>query len=138
MLDPQGVLFFAKELGLNQREMSLISTGFKERLNNGAIKFTSPNDRKEFDNATRKLVDALNNDPEVKALGFTDISKVGPERMMLMLSKYAESTLAKRGELSKQGTDLPLTDEETRAIISHMTAKSMIETYWANEKNREE
>ena len=138
MLDPQGVLFFAKELGLNQREMSLISTGFKESLNNGTIKFTSPNDKKEFDNATTKLITALNNDPEVKALGFTDPSKVGPERMMMMLSKYAESTLTKRGELAKNGTDLPLTDEETRAIISHMTAKSMIETYWTNEKNREE
>lgn len=138
MLDPQGVLFFAKELGLNQREMSLISTGFKESLNNGKIKFTSPNDKKEFDNATTKLITALNNDPEVKALGFTDSTKVGPERMMMMLSKYAESTLTKRGELAKNGTDLPLTDEETRAIISHMTAKSMIETYWTNEKNREE
>lgn len=138
MLDPQGVLFFAKELGLNQREMSLISTGFKESLNNGTVKFTSPNDKKEFDNATTKLITALNNDPEVKALGFTDPSKVGPERMMMMLSKYAESTLTKRGELAKNGTDLPLTDEETRAIISHMTAKSMIETYWTNEKNREE
>ncbi|MFN9115131.1 MAG: hypothetical protein ACK5XN_34155, partial [Bacteroidota bacterium] len=138
MLDPQGVLFFAKELGLNQREMSLISTGFKESLNNGTIKFTSPNDKKEFDNATTKLITALNNDPEVKALGFTDSTKVGPERMMMMLSKYAESTLTKRGERAKNGTDLPLTDEETRAIISHMTAKSMIETYWTNEKNREE
>lgn len=138
MLDPQGVLFFAKELGLNQREMSLISTGFKESLNNGTVKFTSPNDKKEFDNAKTKLITALNNDPEVKALGFTDPSKVGPERMMMMLSKYAESTLTKRGELAKNGTDLPLTDEETRAIISHMTTKSMIETYWANEKNREE
>jgi hypothetical protein len=138
MLDPQGVLFFAKELGLNQREKSLISTGFKESLNNGTIKFTSPNDKKEFDNATTKLITALNNDPEVKALGFTDSTKVGPERMMMMLSKYAESTLTKRGELAKNGTDLPLTDEETRAIISHMTAKSMIETYSTNEKNREE
>ena len=137
IFDPKGLLYLAKAgLGLTDGDLSSVSSAFKNEVaanydpNSPDYDFTA--DQKI---SSEKLKKALEADQSVKDAG---IKITGPENMKNALIVYAHSYFNKRLELSKDGNDIPLNQNEFGAMMNYMTAVQNLDVYQANEANRQE
>lgn len=131
IFDQRGILGFATKLGLNQEEIALVATAFKKEIaTNYSHVFT-----KDEASASKKLKEALLASPSVKQAGITSIT--GPGNMRNALIAYSGQYLSERSKVAADGSDIPLSNEEFEALMRYSTAISKLESYNANEQNRE-
>ena len=134
IFDQRGILGFATKLGLDQKEISLVATAFKKEvagLGTGIdYKFNA-----EEAKASEKLKKALLNSSAIKDAGIKDIT--GPGTMRNALIAYSGQYLSERSKVAADGSDIPLNNDEFEALMRYSTAISKLQSYNANEQNRE-
>lgn len=134
IFDQRGILGFATKLGLDQKEISLVATAFKKEvagLGTGVdYKFNA-----EEAKASEKLRKALLNSSAIKDAGIKDIT--GPGTMRNALIAYSGQYLSERSKVAADGSDIPLNNDEFEALMRYSTAISKLQSYNANEQNRE-
>lgn len=134
IFDQRGILGFATKLGLSQMEISQVATAFKKEvasLGTGV----DYNFNKEEAAASKKLEAALLASPAVKAAGISKLT--GPGTMRNALIAYAGQYLSERSKVAADGSDIPLNNEEFEALMRYSTAISKLQSYTANEQNKE-
>lgn len=135
MFDTKGLLLLAKlGLGLNQEEMTLVSSFWGKEMK--SLEPDSKEDykaTKEEAAALKKLENKLLANDAVKSAG---IKITGPGTFKNALITYAQDYYTQRLNMSKDGNDIPLTEDEFTALTSYTTATTMLATYNANEENR--
>jgi hypothetical protein len=132
IFDQRGILGFATKLGLDQMEISHVATALqKEIATDYAHTFT-----KEEAAASNKLNEKLLASPAVKEAGITKIT--GPGTLRNALIAYSGEYLSQRSSVASDGTDIPLTNDEFEALMRYSTAVSKLDSYTANDKQRQE
>lgn len=132
IFDQRGILGFASKLGLTPIEMSQVATAFqKEIATDYAHVFT-----KDEAAASKKLKEALLASPSVKEAGITSIT--GPGNMRNALIAYAGQYLSERSAVAGDGSDIALSNDEFEALLRYSTAVSKLDSYAANDRQRQE
>jgi hypothetical protein len=140
IFDPSGVLNLAKKgLGLNERDVTHVSTAYKRYMNGRGNLYKNPDIKDNEETvALDKFHNALYTDAGVvdgmKSKSFNKNANLGVEALL----KYVENTLIKRSQLTKEGTEIPFNDEENKSLMGYIIAKNMLNTYWANENSRKQ
>lgn len=130
IFDQRGILRLAKNLGLTETEISHVATAFQKEVSSGGDhKFT-----KEQVQATNKLSAALLANEGVKKSGVTKLTGYGTVRNALIA--YAKDYFEQRNNLSKDGNDVPLDQDDFESLMRYMTAVQKLDRYNKNEKNR--
>jgi hypothetical protein len=123
----ESILGLTKSLGLNNDDISYVATALqKEIATDYAHTFT-----KEEAAAANKLTEKLLASPAVKEAGITKIT--GPGTMKNALIAYATDHF-----ITKLESDIPLTQDETSALMYMATASKKLQEYNANEEKRKE
>jgi len=130
IFDQRGILGFATKLGLSQMEISQVATAFKKEVGNIDYKFNP-----EEQAASAKLKKALLASSAVKDAGINDIT--GPGTMRNALIAYSGQYLSERSKVAADGSDIPLNNDEFEALMRYSTAISKLQSYNANEQNRQ-
>lgn len=131
IFDQKGILGFATKLGLSQLEISQVATAMqKEIATDYAYNFT-----KEEEAASNKLSKALLTSQGVKTAGITKIT--GPSSLRSALIAYAGDYLSERSKVAADGSDIPLSNSEFEALMRYSTAVVKLDSYNANEANRQ-
>lgn len=138
IFDPKGLLYVTKSgFNLTDAEIASVSSALKNEVranydpNSPDYNFT-PEQRKSTD----KLTKSLENSPAVQNAGIKKIT--GPATLRNAIIAYGQDYFNKRLELSKDGNDVPLNQNEFGAMMSYLTSVQNLDTYNANESNRQE
>ena len=138
IFDPKGLLYITKSgLNLTDAELTSISSALKNEVRS-IHDPNSPNYdfNKDQQIATDKLSKALENSPAVQNAGIKKIT--GPGTLRNAIIAYGQDYFNKRTELAKDGNDVPLNQNEFGAMMSYLTSIQNLDTYNANETNRQE
>jgi len=138
MFDTKGLLLLTKiGLGLTQEEITLVSSFWGKEMKSKSVDPEATEEytaSKEEAVALNKLSAKLLANDAVKNAGITKVT--GPGTFKNALVTYAQDYYAQRLNMSKDGYDVPLRDEEVLALTAYTTATTMFDTYNANEENR--
>jgi hypothetical protein len=137
IFDPKGLLYVTKSgFNLNDAEIASISSALNHEVRSIHDK-NSPdyNFTPEQKTAVNKITKALENSPAVQNAG---IKITGPGSLRNAIIAYGQDYFNKRLELSKDGNYVPLNQNEFGAMMSYLTSVQNLDTYNANEANRQE
>lgn len=132
IFDQRGILGFATKLGLDQKELSQIATYLQKEVATDYAYVAT----KEQEAAYNKLAQALIASPAVKEAGIKSIP--GPGTMRNALVAYAGQYLSERSAVASDGSDIALTNDEFEALMRYSTAVTKLDSYAANDKQRQE
>lgn len=131
IFDQRGILGLAKNLGLDQTEISHVAAALQKEMTDFNYSFT-----KEQKQATKKLEAALLANQGVKDAGITKLT--GPSTLRNALIAYAQDYFNQRNQLSKEGNDVALSKDESESLLRYITAVEKLNNYTANEERRKQ
>jgi hypothetical protein len=132
IFDQRGILGFATKLGLDQKEISQVATYLQKEIATDYVHVATKEEKAAYD----KLGQALIASPAVKEAGIKSIT--GPGTMRNALIAYSSQYLSERSEIASDGSDIALTSDEFEALMRYSTAVSKLDSYSANDRQRQE
>jgi hypothetical protein len=135
IFDQRGILGFASKLGLSQMEISQVATLMQKEVATDGTHAATP----EQTAAAKKLSEALiaNQSVQVSGINPKMISADKPEVLRKALITYAGDYLSQRSKVSADGSDIPLTNDEFEALMRYSTAVTKLDSYKANDEQRQ-
>ena len=132
IFDQRGILGFATKLGLDQKEISQVATYLQKEIATDYAHVATKEEKAAYDKLGQALLASL----AVKESGIKSIT--GPGTMRNALIAYSSQYLSERSEIASDGSDIALTSDEFEALMRYSTAVSKLDSYSANDRQRQE